>query len=213
MEEFSSPLLLGFVASLALVAMLTLTSFVKLSIVFMIVRQALGLQQVPSNIILLALALFLSIFISMPVFNAAVIGISESGVTLDGPADLIRMYRAGIAPFQAFLTQNIDPEHSEFLVQVSAEVWRGSGMVGSPDDLVIQIPAFMVSEMTEAFRIAFLLYLPFIAVDLAVTGILMALGMQMVQPNIIAVPFKLLVFLAVDGWGRMVEGLVMGYAV
>ena len=94
---------------------------------------------------------------------------------------------------------------------MSNELWAGSGLTGSEDDFIIQVPAFLISELTEAFRIGFLLYLPFVAIDLAVTGILMALGMQMVQPNIIAVPFKLLTFVCVDGWARLVEGLVLTY--
>ena len=84
-------------------------------------------------------------------------------------------------------------------------------MVGTKENLVIQVPAFVVSELTEAFELGFLLYLPFVAIDLAVTGILMALGMQMVQPNIIAVPFKLLLFVLIDGWPKLTQGLLITY--
>lgn len=209
--DFASPLIIGFIGSFFLVAVLTLTAFVKLSVVLMIVRNAIGLQQVPSNMILMALALFLSIFISMPVFSQAATALTETTIIAETPNDLIALWRLGIAPFQAFLGTHIDPGHLEFFVQVANETWAESGLVGTKDDIVIQVPAFMITELTQAFKIGFVLYLPFIAIDLAITGILMALGMQMVQPNIISVPFKLLLFVAVDGWSRLVEGLVMGY--
>lgn len=206
-----TPLVIGFAAGFFLLAILTLTSFVKLSVVFMIIRQALGLQQVPSNIILMALALFLSIYISMPVLTASAQAATESNPDLSTPAGLIALWTAVITPFQDFISKNIDTDHLSFFIQVSNELWEGSGLTGSEDDFIIQVPAFLISELTEAFRIGFLLYLPFVAIDLAVTGILMALGMQMVQPNIIAVPFKLLTFVFVDGWARLVEGLVLTY--
>ncbi len=191
--------------------MLTLTAFVKISVVLLIIRNAIGLQQVPSNMILMALSLFLSVFLAMPVFSAAASAIQGVGIEPKTLEDLRVYWTAGIAPFQAFLAANIDPNHLSFFVDVSNEVWKGSGMVGGPDDFIIQVPSFMVTELTEAFQIGFLLYLPFIAIDLAVTGILMALGMQMVQPNIIAVPFKLLLFVAISGWTKLVEGLVLSY--
>ncbi len=209
--ELTSPLIIGFIGSFFLVAVLTLTSFIKLSVVLMIVRNALGLQQVPSNMILMALALFLSLFISMPVFSAAANALTEVDLQPSSVSDFVLLWQTGIAPFQEFLLSNIDGAHLSFFVGIANEMWAGSGLVGTRGDFIIQVPAFMISELTEAFEIGFLLYLPFVAIDLAVTGILMALGMQMVQPNIISVPFKLLVFVFIDGWSRLVEGLVVTY--
>lgn len=211
MADLSTPLVIGFVAGFFLLAVLTLTAFVKISVVLMMIRQALGLQQVPSNIIILALALFLSVFVSAPVFVASMTAVAESDLNIETTQGLFELWNVAIAPFQTFMARNIDPEHSGFLVAISEEVWQGSGLTASDSDFVVQVPAFMISELTEAFRIGFLLYLPFIAIDLAVTGILMALGMQMVQPNIIAVPFKLLIFVFVNGWARLAEGLLTGY--
>lgn len=212
MENLATPLVFSFVAGFTVLAVLTLTSFVKISVVFMIIRQALGLQQVPSNLILMALAGFVAVFISMPVFSAALTSLSETEGDPTSAEGLIALWDAGIAPFQAFLLKNVEMEHLDFFVLISNDIWAGSGLTGSVDDFIIQVPAFMISELTEAFQIGFLIYLPFIAIDLAVTTILMALGMQMVQPNIIATPFKLLTFVAVDGWSRLAEGLVMTYA-
>ncbi|MEJ6402717.1 EscR/YscR/HrcR family type III secretion system export apparatus protein [Yoonia sp. 2307UL14-13] len=212
MEPLTTPLVISFLAGFMVLAVLTLTSFVKLSVVFMIIRQALGLQQVPSNMVLMALAGFTAVFISMPVFSASITALADAGVgDTTTPDGLLRLWQVGIAPFQSFILNNVDVEHLDFFVTISDELWAGSGMTGSQDDFIIQVPAFMISELTEAFRIGFLIYLPFVAIDLAVTAILMALGMQMVQPNIIATPFKLLTFVFVDGWARLVEGLVMTY--
>lgn len=209
--ELSTPLIVGFVGSFFMIGVLTLTAFVKLSVVFMIVRNALGLQQVPSNVVLMTLALFLAIFIAMPTLSAATAAIMDAEITPSTPEDLLELWKLGIGPFQEFLLTNTDPEQLEFFVGVTNEIWRGSGLTGTKDDFIIQVPSFMITELTEAFEIGFLLYLPFVAIDLAVTGILMALGMQMVQPNIIAVPFKLLIFVFVNGWALMVQGLVLTY--
>lgn len=211
MEDLSTPLVLGFVAGFFLLAVLTLTAFVKISVVLMVIRQGLGLQQVPSNVVVLALALFLALFVSAPVFTASLNAVLESGVQLNTAQNLFDLWNIAIVPFQTFMSRSIDPEHAAFFIASAEELWEGSGLSATISDFVIQVPAFMISELTEAFRIGFLLYLPFIAIDLAITGILMALGMQMVQPNIIAVPFKLLLFVFVDGWARLAEGLLVGY--
>ncbi len=209
--ELSSPLIIGFIGSFFLVAVLTLTSFVKVSIVLMIVRNALGLPQVPSNMVVMGLALFIAIFISMPVFTASLAAINEIDTEPENLGDLTVLFQAGLQPFRAFMLENTDGNQMEFFLRTASEVWQGSGLEPTPDMFVIQVPAFMVTELTEAFKMGFVLYLPFMAIDLAVTGTLMALGMQMVQPNIIAVPFKLLIFVVVDGWGKLIEGLVTSY--
>ncbi|MEL6839957.1 MAG: type III secretion system export apparatus subunit SctR [Pseudomonadota bacterium] len=213
MEQFTTPLVIGFLGGFLMLAVLTLTSFVKISVVFMIIRQALGMQQVPSNVVLLALSVLLSIFITLPVFQEAlnaIVAIDADTASVDG---LVTLWTAGIAPFQGFISRHIDPNHITFFVQTANDLWAGSALRGDESTFVIQLPAFMISELTEAFKIGFLLYLPFVAIDLAITTILMALGMQMVQPNIISVPFKLLTFVFVDGWARLIEGLVLTYQV
>lgn len=211
MGEMTSPLIIGFIGSFFLLAVLTLTAFVKLSVVFLILRNALGLQQVPSNMIVMALAVILSIFISLPVLSESLIALSAVDIDTVTPEAIFEVLEVGIAPFQVFLAANIDETQLDFFVGVANEVWRGSGMVGERGDFMIQVPAFMLSELTRAFEIGFLIYLPFVAIDLAVTGILMAMGMQQVQPNIISVPFKLLIFVVVNGWLSLVEGLMTSY--
>lgn len=210
--EVTTPLLIGFLGGFFMLAVLTMTAFVKLSVVFMIVRNAIGLQQTPSNMIIMTLTLILAAFIAMPVLSESFSVIAGANLDVKSPQQLIELGRLGIAPFQAFMTRNTDPVQLEFFVGVTNEVWRGSGMIGTADMLIVQVPAFILSELTRAFELGFLLYLPFIAVDLAVTGILMALGMQQVQPSVLSVPFKLLLFVFLNGWLKLVEGLVTSYA-
>lgn len=211
--ENLSPLIIGYLASFFLVALLAFTSFIKISVVLMIVRNAIGLQQVPSNMIVMVLALFLSAFIALPSVIAAFDAIEALGPLGNSIDTLFSVWQAGLAPFKAFISQHTDPEHLGFFVAVAGEVWEGSGVEPSPDLSVIQVPAFVLSELTAAFKYGFQLYLPFVAIDLAVTALLIALGMQLVQPTIISVPFKILLFVAVDGWAKLVEGLMLSYTV
>lgn len=209
MDNF--PLLIGFAFGFSLFAFVGMTSFVKLSVVLMITRQALGMQQVPSNIIVMALAIFLSAFIAWPVLSLAVSNAMQVEFDVVTAGVVQDLWLAVIKPFHAFMTERIDPEQAMHLAQLATELWSDAGINSNETDLVIVIPSFLVSELTSAFEIGFLIYLPFVAIDLTVTGILMALGMQMVQPNIISVPFKLSVFVFVDGWTKLVEGLIMTY--
>lgn len=211
--ENLSPLVIGYLASFFLVALLAFTAFIKVSVVLMIVRNALGLQMVPSNLIVMVLALFLSAFIAVPSVTAAFDAIDALGPLSQSIDGLFAVWTAGLAPFKEFISSHTDPNHLAFFVSVAGDVWEGSGIEPTGDMTVIQIPAFVLSELTAAFEMGFLLYLPFVAIDLAVTAILIALGMQLVQPTIISVPFKVLLFVAVDGWARLVEGLMLSYTV
>lgn len=210
--EATTILLLSLLSGFFMMAVVTMTAFVKLSVVFMIVRNAIGLQQTPSNMIVMTLTLILAAFIAMPVLSDSFSVIATANLDIKSPQQLIEIGRLAIAPFQAFMARNTDPVQLEFFVGVTNEVWRGSGLVGTADMFIVQVPAFMLSELTRAFELGFLLYLPFVAVDLAVTGILMALGMQQVQPSVLAVPFKLLLFVFLNGWLKLVEGLITSYA-
>jgi type III secretion protein R len=108
----------------------------------------------------------------------------------------------------------VTPGERDFFTAATAKVWGAdSGLSPTPNDLVIVLPSFVLSELRRAFETGFLLYLPFIAVDLTITAILMAMGMSSVSPTTISVPFKLFLFVAIEGWTRLVHGLVLGYAV
>lgn len=209
--EVTTPIVIMFAASFYLIAALTLTAFVKITVVLLLLRNAIGIQQVPSGIIVMTLALFLSAFISLPVFTESAQTIVNSNLEFKNIQELISLFSTIAEPFQRFIKANIDPRHLTFFVGVSNELWKGSALTASENNIFVQVPAFMISELTRGFEIGFTIYLPFIAIDLAVTTILMALGMQAVQPNTIAAPFKLLLFVFIDGWSKLVEGLLMSY--
>jgi type III secretion protein R len=116
-------------------------------------------------------------------------------------------------PAKQFMLRFVSPGEREFFTAAAARVWgTDSGLTPSPDDLLMVVPSFVLSELRRAFEAGFLLYLPFIAVDLAITAILLAMGMSAVSPTTISVPFKLFLFVAIEGWTRLMHGLVLGYA-
>ncbi|MEM8978520.1 MAG: EscR/YscR/HrcR family type III secretion system export apparatus protein [Pseudomonadota bacterium] len=212
MEQIS-PLVLAYLASFFLIALLAFTAFIKISVVLMIVRNAIGVQQVPSNMIVMVLSLFLAVFIAMPSIVTAAENIAELGPLGDSVEALFTIWEAGMAPFMEFISKQTDPEHLQFFVAVAEQTWADSGLTANQDMAIVKIPAFVLTELTSAFAFGFLLYLPFVAIDLAITAILIALGMQLVQPTIISVPFKILLFVVVDGWARLLEGLMLSYSV
>lgn len=190
-----------------------LTAFTKLSIIMFILRNAVGLQQTPPNIVLYSVALILAMFIGTPTIVHAYDAVKVAAPSIHSLEDIERAFSASIGPFVTFLKTNTDPRQIEFFVQATTKVWGTQLAAPRPDDISVLVPSFMASEMTRAFTAGFILYLPFLAIDLVVTSILMAMGMQMVSPAVISVPFKLLLFVLVDGWARLFHGLVLSYGV
>ena len=203
-------------AALAPFLFMSLTAFVKISTVLQITRGALGAQNIPSNTVILALAAALSVVAMAPV-GSNIMDRAGPLFEADGPqatsdfvADLLQATRE---PMRGFLTRNAsERERARFF-----ELARGSypsterERVGR-DDLTVVIPAFVVTELIEAFALGFAIYLPFLVIDLVVANVLLSLGMQMMSPTQIALPFKLLLFVAVDGWGLLSQALISGYA-
>ena len=192
----------------------TSTSFMKISIVLFLVRNALGAQQVPPNIVLYGAALILTVFITSPVVEQAYQRASEPQLSYRSVDDLLAAGRRAQEPIRAYLSRFTSPEQRQFFLESTQKVWPEAARARArSDDLQILLPSFMISELKRAFEIGFLLYLPFIVIDLVVTTILMAMGMSMVSPTVISVPFKLFLFIAIDGWSRLMHGLVLSYAV
>jgi flagellar biosynthetic protein FliP len=190
------------ILSLAPGIVIMVTCFPFLITVFSILRQALGLQQAPPNMMLVSLALFLTYFVMEPVFTAAwTDGISP---LIDGDLPLERALDLAIAPFRAFMAGRIDPATLDALVAA-----RGGG--ASAGDLSLLVPSFLLSEVARAFEVGFLLFLPFLIIDLVVAAVLMSMGMMMVPPAVVALPFKLAFFVVVDGWGLLTGALVRSY--
>ena len=220
---------IALVVALALVSLLpfafmTVTAFVKISTVLQIVRSAIGAQGVPSSTVLMALAGALTLVAMAPVGDKI---LARAAPLFSQEAhDTVALVRDGIdavrEPLREFLKENAsDGERARFL-DVARRARRaggaGAGAAAVPagpevgaDDLTVLLPAFVVTELSEAFAIGFLIYLPFLVIDLVISNVLLALGMQMMSPTQVSLPFKLLLFVAIDGWGLLARSLVEGY--
>ena len=190
------------------------TSYTKLVIVFGLLRTALGLQQTPPNMVLNGIAIVLSIYIMAPV--GMDIGDALRGKTFgqrgDSLADITTVIDAAKAPMKQFLQQHTQERERQFFLKSASSVWpRQRAEQLKADDLMVLVPSFTLSELTRAFQIGFVLYLVFVIVDLIVAVVLLALGMSMISPTTISLPFKLLLFVMLDGWTRIVHGLVLSY--
>ena len=217
MDEPSPALLgiLGLTLGLGLLTFLvvTTTSFIKIAVVLFIVLNALGIQQTPPNIVLYGLALALTAFIAAPVFTQVSAAVMADGAPLVSFEDWLAAFERGREPVRAFLLRLTSEEQREFFLLASRQVWPAeTAQPFAADDLSVLIPTFLVMELQRAFEIGLLLYLPLVVVDLVVTTVLMAMGMSMVTPTVIAVPMKLLLFVSISGWTRLVEGLVLTYS-
>jgi type III secretion protein R len=202
------------------------TSFTKIAVVLSLVRNALGLQQVPPNIVLNGLALILSVFVMYPTIEkmqaaAAIEG--PSTATMPGDAkpgtnplsstgDIFGTADRAKEPLRAFLMKHSDPRERAFFLRTQARI-GDPATVGSlkESDFVIVIPAFVVKELKMAFQIGFLIFLPFLVIDMVISNILLAMGMMMLSPVTISLPFKILLFVLVDGWVKLTHGLVLSY--
>jgi type III secretion protein R len=191
------------------------TSFTKIVIVLGLLRQALGVQQVPPNMVLNGIALILTAYIMAPIGAQAWDTVQDK---LKGPVamrkfeDVNVVIGAVTAPMRGFLYKHSEERDRKFFLQSATKLWPAEKARDlKDDDMLVLIPGFTVSELTEAFKIGFVIYLAFIVVDLVLANVLLALGMSMVSPTLISVPFKLLLFVALDGWARLTQGLVLTY--
>ncbi len=205
---------IGTALGMAPLAMLLLTAFVKISVVFFIVRNAIGIQQTPGNLVLSGIAVVLAVYISAPVVSDTYKELRHPDVRFETIADWETAYKRGSVPVKEFLKRNTSETERLFFASATEKVWGKEHAVGADtESIFVLVPAFMMHELTAAFKIGFMIYIPFLAIDLIVANILMALGMMMMSPTIVGVPFKLLLFVAVDGWNMLVRGLILSYAV
>ena len=188
------------------------TSFTKLVIVFSLIRNALGIQQIPPNMALNGLALILTIYIMMPVITASYDIVAQEEIDLNNKEALLQTFAAASQPYRAFLLKNSSHKEREFFMETAHDLWGEEYTKDMKEDnLLILLPSFTVSELTTAFEMGFLIYLPFIVIDLIISNILLAMGMMMVSPMTISLPFKLLLFVFLDGWTYLIHGLVLSY--
>jgi len=201
-------LLLLTVISLAPSLLILVTSFLRVSIVLDFVKRALSLQQVPPNQVLLGISLFLTIFIMWPTFQAVY---TDSVKPLsDGAIGVEQAYRAAEKPLRIFMYKQLqgNPENIRLFMSM-----RGLPKPASLADVptYVLVPAFILNELTVAFKIGILLYIPFIVIDMVVASVLMSMGMIMLPPVMISMPFKLILFVLVDGWGLLTQQLVRSF--
>lgn len=204
---------------LAPFVLLMVTSFVKISVVLSIVRSALGTQQIPPTQVITGLAIILTVYIMSPVGVAMFRAADAEGViqeeTLLNAKTIDTLVEASVRakePLRDFLLKKVSIKDRSLFYSLALKLRKPEdrAAIGDKDFLVI-VPAFVVSELKEAFQIGFLLFVPFLVVDMVVANILLALGMQMLSPTTISMPFKLLLFVMVDGWYMIAKGLVVGY--
>ncbi len=209
------------VLGLAPFLLMMTTSYVKIIVVTSLIRNALGVQQIPPAMVMNGLAMVLSIFIMAPTVKATVDIVSNmtlseqiSTQTSDSMQleEILALSTQASAPLKEFLEKNTDTQILRAFVNTARQVWPQSEQASiSESNLLILVPAFTITELTKAFQIGFLLYLPFIAIDLIISNILLAMGMMMVSPMTISLPFKLLLFVTLDGWLKISQGLLLSY--
>ena len=192
------------------------TSFTKIVVVLSLLRNALGLQQVPPNIVLNGLALVLTLYVMQPVgarMAEAVTGPGGSIANVTGSSDsMLNAVNLAKEPLRDFLIKHSRPNERIFFLRTAQRVDPARSVEMSDRDFVIVVPAFVVNELSVAFQIGFLIFLPFLVIDLVISNILLAMGMMMLSPTTISLPFKLLLFVLVDGWVKLAHGLVLSYA-
>jgi type III secretion protein R len=211
-RPLSLVLVLGLVGLLPF-AFMALTAFVKIATVLQIVRGAIGADSVPSSAVVLALSAALTLIAMAPVGSRIAerlepllgAAAADPAAVIPGVIDAVR------EPLRSFLSNNASAKEKERFSRLAMKR-RAPGAQVSDTDLMVVVPAFLVTELLEAFTLGFAIYLPFLVIDLVVANVLVGLGMQMMNPNQISLPFKLLLFVAADGWGLLAEVLVAGYS-
>ncbi|SMP55607.1 flagellar type III secretion system pore protein FliP [Noviherbaspirillum suwonense] len=187
-------------------ALLMMTSFTRIIIVLSLLRQALGTQTAPPNQVMVGLALFLSLFVMGPVldkiYTDAYLPLSENRITMTQALD------TGVGPLKEFMMKQTRQSDLALYVKLS-----NSAQLQGPEDVPLRVlvPAFITSELKTAFQISFAIFIPFLIIDMVVASVLMSMGMMMVSPSIVSLPFKLMLFVLVDGWQLLIGSLAQSF--
>lgn len=207
----ASALLTVVLLALAPFVAVMVTSFTKLVVVFGLLRNALALQQTPPNIVLNGLALVLSVYVMYPVGVQMQQRLADQKIG-NTAAGMLAAADTAKEPLRDFLVKHTRPMERAFFLKTARKALDKDSAEGLTDrDFIVVVPAFTVSELSVAFEIGFLIFLPFLVIDLVVANVLMAMGMQMLSPTTVSLPFKLLLFVLIDGWVKLVHGLVLTY--
>jgi flagellar biosynthetic protein FliP len=197
------------VLSLAPSILVMVTSFTRIVVVLSLLRTAIGIQQSPPNVVMISLALFLTAFVMMPVFTEAYrAGIQPLAAN---EIEFPEAFERASVPFHGFMMAHVREKDLDLFVNMAAPEKTA---ITAPSEVPLQVlvPAFVISELKRAFEIGFLLFVPFIVIDMVVASVLMSMGMMMLPPIIISLPFKLIFFVLVDGWHLVTGSLVESFA-
>lgn len=209
--DFASIILAVFALALLPFAAMVVTSYTKIVVVLGLLRNAIGVQQVPPNTVLNGIAIIVSCYVMAPVGMEAMKQSQAHGAEAGGNG-VVQLLDNARDPFRQFLVKHTNEREKAFFLHSAAQVWPADKVAQlKPNDLVVLAPAFALTELTAAFKIGFLLYLVFVIIDLVVANILMAMGLSQVTPSNVAIPFKLLLFVVMDGWSTLIHGLVLTY--
>lgn len=217
LNNFSPGLIVITVIGLTLAPFIAvmITSFTKIVVVLSLLRNAFGLQQVPPNVVVNGLAIILSIYVMYPVgleMQELMAQNQEEQPRAMDMRGLIRNADTAKEPLRQFLIRHTSDAERAFFMKTAQRLLPPERRDQVTDqDLIVVVPAFTVSELSEAFQIGFLIYLPFLIIDLVVSNILLAMGMMMLSPTTVSLPFKLLLFVLLDGWSKLIHGLVLTY--
>jgi type III secretion protein R len=217
LSSISPGLVLVTVVGLALAPFVAvmITSFTKIVVVLSLLRNALGLQQVPPNVVINGLAIILSLYVMYPVglqMSDQIGSLEERNEQSLDLRSLIAMVDEAKEPLREFLIRHTSETERAFFLRTAQRLLPPEKRAEMTDrDLIVVVPAFTVSELSEAFQIGFLIFLPFLIIDLIVSNILLAMGMMMLSPTIVSLPFKLLLFVLIEGWSKLAHGLVLTY--
>jgi len=188
------------------------TCYLKFSVVFTLVRNGLGLQQVPSNMVINALALMLAAFVMQPILGAIYDNYRALSEPLNSVSGVISLLEGSLGEYRAYLARYTDADLLAFFERAQrTDIELPATAAPEERSLFSLLPAYALSELKDAFRIGFYLYLPFVVVDLVVSSVLLALGMMMMSPVTVSAPIKLILFVVMDGWGQLSQGLVRQY--
>lgn len=210
-DPISLALVLAALALLPTIVVVS-TSFLKVAVVMSLMRNALGVQQIPPNIAIYGLTLIITAYIMAPVGQNIYESVTATPEISRSVEKTFQAFTRGAEPMRDFLYRHSDRDQRNFFVQAAKDLWSPQMAAKLQEkDFIVLMPAYMVTELTSAFKIGFLLFLPFVVIDLIVSNILLALGMMMVSPVMISMPIKLFLFVMVDGWSRLIHGLIETY--
>lgn len=198
------------VLAVAPAALVMLTSFLKIAVVLSIARSALGAPQVPPGTAVTGLSLALTVLVMAPVAERA-LALAGTSPQERGVAALVERASRAAEPLREFLARFARPDDREAFLDVARRLRPAAAPAPAESDLAVLAPAFVVSELRRAFTIGFLVFVPFLAVDLVVANVLLAMGLTQLSPTSVALPFKLLLFVAVDGWKVLARALALSY--